>query len=199
MHCIAQKTVETIISTGNHYIIQVKANQKTLLNQMKINTSDPALCVNSIEKENRARGRLEIRKTFICKNLTGISPDWIGLKRLIRVERTVTTKKETTHETACYISSFRSNKASFFGFHIRGHWGIENKLHWCKDVSMNEDNSKTSGGMAAENISVLRNIVINLFRTNGYDSIKCAMEVCVNNLKEIIRLTKYKTVNYKIT
>ena len=50
---------------------------------------------------------------------------------------------------------------------IRNHWGIENRLHWVKDVCMNEDKSQTISGMAAENISILQNIVINLFRTNG--------------------------------
>jgi predicted transposase YbfD/YdcC len=143
---------------------------------MKVNTSHEERCINFSVEENKARGRIEKRETFIYKDLTGISADWIGLKRLIRVERTVISKKGKTCETAYYISSVRSNKASFFGKHIRNHWGIENRLHWVKDVSMNEDKSKTTGGMAAENISILRNIVINLFRTNGYHSIKYAME-----------------------
>jgi predicted transposase YbfD/YdcC len=111
----------------------------------------------------------------------------------------VKTKKRTSYETAYYISSIRSNKAAFFGNHIRNHWGIENRLHWVKDVCMNEDKSKTVKGMAAENIAILRNIVINIFRTNGYDSIKYAMEVCVNNPKELVRITKCNAMNYKIT
>ena len=117
-------------------------------------------------------------------------------------------KQKVTHETAYYISSFRSNKASFFAKHIRKHWGIlvlctkyavENRLHWVKDVSMNEDKSKTISGMAAENISILRNIVINIFRSNGHDSIKYAMEVCNNNLKKILGLMNCKSMICKIT
>jgi len=196
---LPKKTVETIIETGNQYIIQVKANQKLLLNQMKINTSEANFCTDFFEDINHARGRFETRKTFIYKDLHGISSEWKGLKRLIRVERTVITKKKESHETAYYISSIRSDKASLFGNHIRNHWGIENRLHWVKDVSMNEDKSKTVKGMAAENISILRNIVINLFRTNGYDSIKYAIEVCVNNLKELVRITKCKPECCEIT
>ena len=177
----------------------MKANQKSLFKQVIINTFDEKLCIDFFEDVSHARGRFETRKTFIYKNTHGISSDWTGLKRLIRVERTVTTKKKTSHETAYYISSIRSNKASFFGNHIRSHWGIENRLHWVKDVSMNEDKSKTVKGMAAENISILRNIAINILRTNGYDSLKYAMEVCVNNLKELVRLTKYESEYYKIT
>ena len=177
----------------------MKGNQKTLFKQLKINTFNDKNCLDSAECQTKARGRTEIRKTFIYKDLTDISPEWTGLKRLIRVERTVKTKSKTSSETAYYISSIRSNKASFFGKHIRNHWGIENRLHWVKDVCMNEDKSQIISGMSAENISVLRNIVINLFRTNGYDSIKYAMEICNNNLKLLFNLTNFKPVNYKIT
>ena len=170
-----------------------------MFKQLKINTFDEKSCINSFTEQTQARGRLEVRKIFIYKNLEGISTDWIGLKRLIRVERTVTTKKNQSHATAYYISSYGSNKASFFAKHIRNHWGIENRLHWVKDVIMNEDKSLTISGMAAENMSILRNIVINIFRTNGYDSIKYATEKCVNNLKEIIKLINYKSMNYRIT
>jgi predicted transposase YbfD/YdcC len=196
---LPKKTVETIVKTGNDYIVQVKGNQKNLLEQVKINTASEKHCVSFFVDEYNARGRKEIRETFIYEDLTDISSEWVGLKRLIRVERTVITKKRHTHETAYYISSARSNKAEFFANHIRNHWGIENRLHWVKDVSMNEDKSKTTGGMAAENISVLRNIVINLFKTNKYNSIKYAMEVCNNNFRELEKLTGCNSVTYKIT
>jgi len=196
---LSKKTVAAIVSTGNDYIIQVKGNQKNLFKQLKINTFDEKRCVSSFTEETRARGRLEVRKTFIYKDLTDISSDWTGLKRLIRVERSAQTKKGESRLTAYYISSYRSNKASFFAKHIRNHWGIENRLHWVKDVVMNEDKSMIISGMAAENMSILRNIAINLFRTNGYDSIKYATEICVNNLKELIRLTDYKPICWRIT
>lgn len=166
---------------------------------MKINTFDEKNCLNFVEQKDTARGRMEIRQTFVYEELTGISPDWAGLKRLIRVERTVIKKTKISHQSAYYISSIGSNDASFFARHIRNHWGIENRLHWVKDVCMNEDKSQTISGMAAENISILRNIVINLFRTNGYHSIKYATELCANNLKELIRLIQYKSMGYKIT
>ena len=197
LHC-QKKTLETIFETENHYIVQIKGNQPNLLEQVKINTSNEKAYVSYFEEVTNARGRKEIRKTFIYKDISGISSEWVGVKRLIRVERTVITKKKTTHETSYYMSSASSNKASFFAKHIRNHWGIENRLHWVKDVSMNEDKSKTRGGMAAENISILRNIVINLFRTNGYDSIKYATEVCNNNFKELTRLIYCKPVIRKI-
>lgn len=79
------------------------------------------------------------------------------MKRIIRVER-------ITRETAYYISSIRSNKVDKFTKNIQQHWGIENRLHWVKNVSMKEDISKMDKGNAAQNISIMSNITINLFR-----------------------------------
>ncbi len=81
----------------------------------------------------------------------------------------------------------------FFAKHIRSHWGIENRLHWVKDTQMNEDKSKTKSGNAPENLSIMRNICINLFRLNGKDSIKLAMEWGISNFKELIYLIHYKS------
>lgn len=98
-----------------------------------------------------------------------------------------------------YISSIKKNNAKYFGRYIRNHWGIENRLHWVKDVIMKEDTSKTAGRMAAENISILRNIAINLFRLDGFDSIKHATQLYANNFKELWRLISYKPINKKMT
>lgn len=134
---------------------------------MQINTSEQKSCIDSCSNQTKARGRIEIRKVFIYKNLSGISTQWVGLKRLIKVERYVTTKKQQRQETAYYISDIASNKANCFAKHIQNHWAIENRLHWVKDVIMKEDASRTAKGMAAENLSIIRNIVCNIFRANG--------------------------------
>lgn len=188
-----------IVSTGNQYIIQVKANQKKLLEQIEVNTGKEEDCVDFHIEENRKSGRYEKRETYVYKNLSGISEDWCGLKRLIRIERTVSGKRECRHETAYYISSIRSNQAFRFAKHIRGHWGIENRLHWVKDVIMKEDDSKIRKGNAPENFSILKNIVCNIFRANGHHSIKHAMEAYANNFKELFELTNSKIKKYKIT
>jgi len=188
-----------IIASGNHYIIQVKGNQKLLRNQIKINTEDDIKSVDIQEIKTQHKGRIEHRKVCVYKNLTGISTDWIGLKRIIRVERMTIKNQLISQETAYYISSVRSNKADKFAKHIQQHWGIENRLHWVKDVSMKEDISRTAKGNAAENISIMRNITINLFRTNGFDSIKYATQFYANNFKELRCLITSKTNIYRRT
>lgn len=165
--------------------------------QIRLNTDKDNQAVSCWETKDNRRGRKECRKVFVYNNLAGISSTWEGLARLIRVERYVSVGGKQRHRTAYYISSIRKNNAKYFGLHIRNHWGIENRLHWVKDVSMKEDGSHTACGMAAENISIIRNIVINLFRLNGFDSIKYATEFYANNFKELWRLISCKTINKK--
>ena len=196
---MSKKTIETIVESGNHYIIQVKGNQKKLLKQIQENTGDNDLCIDYHEEASRGRGRKEIRKTFIYKDISGISNEWIALNRLIRVERYVYKKNKKSHETAYYISDIISNKAGYFAKHIRGHWGIENRLHWVKDVNLKEDDSKIKKGSAPENFSIVRNIVCNIYRANGFDSIKYAIELHANNFKELFELINSKIPKYKTT
>jgi predicted transposase YbfD/YdcC len=178
--------------------MQVKGNQPALLAQVQANTADDSKCISWDEAVNITGGRREKRITFVYKDLSGISTEWVGLKRLIRTERYVSTSKGDRHETAYHICDIQSNKASFFAKHIRGHWGIENSEHWVKDVTMQEDISNTASGMAAENISIIRNIAMNLFRSAGHHSIKYATELCANNFKELYRIILYKSTKCKI-
>ncbi|NDV84985.1 ISAs1 family transposase [Bacteroides sp. 51] len=194
-----KKTTLAIIESGNHYIIQIKKNQPNLYNQTCVNTSDEQRAISICEETTCKRGRVEYRKVLLYKDISGISEQWVGLKRLIRVERTVTCKGKQRRETAYYITSLATRKAEVVAKHIRNHWGIENRLHWVKDVSMKEDKSKTAKGYAAENISILRNIAINLFRTNGFDSIKHATQFYANNVKELWRIITSNTKYYKKT
>lgn len=73
-------------------------------------------------------------------------------------------------QVAFYISSL-VNSAADFAKGIRGHWGIENRLHWVKDVIFDEDHSSIRMGNAPANLSVMRTIALNLLRRYGYSSI----------------------------
>lgn len=164
MHCTAKKTTEVIIASGNHYIIQVKGNQKLLHNQLKINAENDSKSVDIEQTTIKHKGRIEHRKVCVYKNLSGISSEWIGLKRIIRVERMTIKNQRITRETAYYISSIQSNRAQKFAKHIQQHWGIENRLHWVKDVSIKKMFLKQQKVMLHKIFSIMRNITINLFR-----------------------------------
>jgi hypothetical protein len=78
------------------------------------------------------------RTVEVFNDLNGISREWVGLKSLLKVERTGTRAGKAYHEVAYYISSL-VRSAVDFAQGIRGHWEIENRLHWVKDVVFNED------------------------------------------------------------
>jgi predicted transposase YbfD/YdcC len=75
-------------------------------------------------------------EVFDC--LTGIAQDWLGLRRFIRVQRQGTRQGKPYTQCSYYITSLATT-AQQFAAGIRGHWGIENRLHWVKDVIFRED------------------------------------------------------------
>lgn len=155
-----------------------------MLEQIQITTENEFKIDSISEITEKSRGRLETRKASVSTDIAGISQEWIGLKSIIKVERKVVEKKETRYETAYYISSLEAD-AYGFNLGIRGHWAIENSLHYVKDVTFKEDNSKIKAGNSAENFSTIRNIVINIFRNQGEKSMISAIRLISNDIKKL--------------
>ena len=152
-----KKTIKIIIDSSNDYIVRVKGNQPHLYNQIVENTAFNEEAISYFEHMVKTRGRLETRKVYIYDNIQGIDSDWKGLKRLIKVERTRVNQGHIHQITGYYICSYAMDQAMIMYQYIKDVWGIENRLHWVKDVMMKEDTSKTTKGMAAQNISIMRN------------------------------------------
>ncbi len=127
------------------------------------------------------------RRVSVYDNLEGISVEWVGVKCLIKVERTGTRLGKPYHQVAYYISSLSATAAEI-AVGIRQHWGIENGLHWVKDVVLQEDNSQIKDGVAAANLSVTRSIAMNILRQNGYGSLTVARRLIGNDLQQIFLL-----------
>jgi predicted transposase YbfD/YdcC len=70
---------------------------------------------------------------------------------------------KTTTETAYYLLS-TAMAPERFGEVVRSHWGVENRLHWCLDVTMNEDRARNRMDNGPQNLAVLRHIALNLVR-----------------------------------
>lgn len=104
------------------------------------------------------------------------------MKTLIKVERQITTKDKVTQEIAYFISSLpKTTEAKVFNQGIRLHWSVE-AFHFIKDTVFNEDKFLCKKGSSAENLSLLRNFIINTFRKNGLNKIQEAKEKCANNV-----------------
>ncbi len=91
--------------------------------------------------------------------------DWKGIESIIEVESTREIGEKISHEKRYYISSLKAD-AQNIGKYIRGHWGIENSLHWVMDVTFNEDQSRIRSGNAPENLATIRHIALNILKKN---------------------------------
>ncbi|MFQ5485067.1 MAG: ISAs1 family transposase, partial [Desulfobacterales bacterium] len=90
-------------------------------------------------------------------------------------------------QTAYYIASI-TKSAIVLNQGIRDHWKIENTLHWTKDVVLNEDDSKIKAGNAPENLSLIKNWVMTVFRKNNYTSVIKAIRHVANDLRLMVKL-----------
>jgi predicted transposase YbfD/YdcC len=167
-------------------VIAVKGNQKRLYEQIKLNTQQITPISVDISTERRS-DRVTTRTVSVFDDLTDISSEWVGLARLVKVERTGTRAGKPYEQIAYYISSL-SLHAEQFAQGIRGHWGIENRLHWVKDVVLQEDSSRIRLGNAPANLSLIRSLAIAIFRYNGYSSITTAVRMIGHNLEQIFLL-----------
>jgi predicted transposase YbfD/YdcC len=194
LHC-QKETSKTIVETGNNYVLQVKSNQKKLLRQLQINSftekTDPSRLVSTYTSTELNRGRLETRTCEVFNNLEGINQtEWHKLKCFIKVTRQTLHKDGHEHNENCYfISSLnpKSTPACQFSKGIREHWSIE-AFHYIKDVTLKEDSSKIRSGNAPENLSVLRNIALNILNNLGFSNTAQAIRLVSNDIPKLSKL-----------
>lgn len=156
------------------YILALKENQEGLYLGVAeaFDNLAPELAAERYDEQNeQGHGRKEKR---ICRTIPAqelpdwtFSGKWAGLKQVVEVyaERTVLASGEYSTEKRYYISSLNCD-ATRFNQLIRGHWAIENQLHWAMDVQFGEDASRKRSRNAAENFALIRRIGLNLLK--GY-------------------------------
>ncbi len=108
---------------------------------------------------------------------------------MLHVVRSGIRKGQPYDRESYYISSF-TGKAEQFAAGLRGHWLIENQLHYVKDVSMNEDRCGIGSKSGAATLSLLRSLVLTLYRRQGYRSVKATSERFANKVKELLEILR---------
>lgn len=169
-----RKIARKIRGAKAHYILQVKANQSRL-QKMIARAIDEArlegfkgLCSDSDEQTGGDHGRIETRSVHVIWDveiLGSIAGKWPGLKSIIAVQRLRQLNGRSGAEWHYYISSLDARRsARQISDYIRGHWSIQNNLHWQLDVSFDEDQRRIRKGHGAENFSRLCRITLNLLK-----------------------------------
>ena len=177
----------------NGVIAQVKGNQAALLDDCKLVEQSEKADETFIEEEKKAHGRIEQRRVEVYRDFIATDKEWnILLKELIVVKRSreiFDTKNKCwldSSETSYYASD-ASLPAKLYNTAIRGHWGVENKNHYVRDVTMGEDKSRIRNSPL--NIAILRSTAMNILRKNKVQNI--ANEIYKNTLNPI------RTIDYK--
>jgi predicted transposase YbfD/YdcC len=158
---------------GGDFILTVKENQEHLLEDIQkalhqaFETDFAGLKHDRYETRERGHGREEYRCYTVLHSIAGLrnSDEWKGLTTIgvCYSERTV---NGVTSEEARYFIGSRKASAKVYGNALRGHWGIENTLHWQLDVTFDEDDNRVSKRNAAENLALLRRLTLSLLQAH---------------------------------
>ncbi len=125
---------------------------------------------------NKGHGRIEARKLTSTTALNGYL-DWPGVKQVFRLERTRTVRNQTTTEVAYGITSLSRDRADATRLLelTRGHWGIENRLHYVRDVTFGEDACRVRTGQAPQNLAAIRNLAVTVLNHAGWKNKAAAL------------------------
>jgi predicted transposase YbfD/YdcC len=172
-----QKTIAAALDdAGADYILALKDNQETLAADVQ------QLFVDGLEEDFAGRehheyqtsddnhGRVETRTYHVLpvpKELAQRHADWRGLRSVGMVfSECQVGAQEATCETRFFISSL-APKVKTFARAVRGHWGIENSLHWVLDISFREDDSRLRKDHGPENLALLRRLAVSLLHNEN--------------------------------
>lgn len=171
MHCQKSHADYLVLERGAHYVLTAKANQPALHNQLKaLPWKDIPVAHTS---SGRAHGRVERRVVKVVTVSAGILfPHAHQAIQITRRTRKLTSKKWRT-ETVYAVTSLTAEQATpaeLAGW-VRGHWTVENRLHWVRDVTYDEDHSQIRTGTGPRAMASLRNLALSVLRINGTTNI----------------------------
>ena len=168
-----QKAIaQAVVDKGADYVFGLKGNQGTLHEQVRrlfdvtqwLHYQDFAEWGDV--DGNAGHGRAERRRCIALACPARAPFDaWPGMKSVVMVEATRQTADGMTTEKRYYVSSLPP-EAHRLAHAIRSHWEVENRLHWCLDVTFHEDACRTRCANAPHNLNIVRKIAMNLLRLN---------------------------------
>jgi predicted transposase YbfD/YdcC len=154
------------------YLLAVKGNQPTLHAAVQdvlarlVEADFEGISHDTHAVVEAGHGRQEERYVTVVYDPTGLPAEWPDVKAVVQVNREREVDGKNTSTTHYYICS-RQASAKKLGEWVRGHWGVENGLHWVLDVAFNEDANKTHAGNAGANLGLIRRVALSLLRQDS--------------------------------
>jgi predicted transposase YbfD/YdcC len=162
-------TAQVILGRGADYVMTVKGNMPTLYRKLKKLPWAAIPATSAVSTGHGRRARRTIKVMLV--------PAWIefdGAAQVAQLRRTVTRNGKKTVEVVYLITSDRDAGPAALAAWVRGHWHIENKLHWVRDVTYQEDKSLVRTGNAPRVMASLRSLAISVLRLDGHTNIAAA-------------------------
>ena len=168
-----KEIAKKIIDKGADYILSLKENQKTLYNDVKLYIDDICKDTDVINSSSyhktveKGHGRIEVRKCVISEEIEWLrtKSDWKGLNGIGAIYCTIEKDGQKTNQSHYFIYSCKGLTAKQIMQHKRSHWSVENNLHWVLDMAFREDESRARKDNSAENFNVLRQIALNILKS----------------------------------
>jgi predicted transposase YbfD/YdcC len=162
-----------IVDQGADYVFSLKGNQGNLHKEVELLFEDAKkndykdLALASYTTVDGEHGRVETRSYTVTADVDWFEEKskWKNLTTFAMVESTREIGDQTTRETRYFISSLPCD-AKRFAEAARDHWGVENGLHWCLDISFREDDSRVRNGHAPENLAIIRRFALSLIKND---------------------------------
>ncbi len=160
----------TILGRGGDYLLALKANRPATFADVAAFFADPPPgMVETCETTDGEHGRIEIRRHTVCHDVGWLLSDrrypdevaFPGLAAIGMVETEVERGGKSGRERRYYLASAQLD-AGTFARAVRGHWGIENRLHWVLDVVFRDDLARLRTGHGPQNMAVVKHMALNL-------------------------------------
>lgn len=187
------KTINNIVQSENEFVVQVKNNQKFLLEDI-IHTTKTQMPIETFkETPEKGHGRITSRTTSVFKisNIRNHEQKWDGINYIVEVqrERKLFSTKDKAYKDSSEISYYISTTiltAEKFNSTIRAHWAIENSNHYVRDVVLMEDASRIR--IKPQNMVKLKSFAMNILRSNKVCGIASRLYENAVNINKLFEL-----------
>ena len=189
------KTAKQILDQGADYFMVVKENQKGLYREIKLLFDEPPVGEEGVEQFARSltKGRQWDRheeRELVCSGCLNGYLRFPKVGQVARIERRVLRMGETKVEVRYAVTSLTPERASADQLQLlwRGHWRIENKLHYVRDMTFGEDLSQVRLGSAPEVMAALRNVVLGLLHLAKVENVTVTLRRNARHPNEALTL-----------